>query len=86
MSDEAALRLGVQQRLLQLQNGISALEREDDGGLYGAVSLRILELELAEILQLINKLNGTHNMHQSLSTNVKATVSFKQCQDKKSLV
>lgn len=74
MSDEAAMRLGVHQRLLQLQNGISVLERENDSGLYGVVSLRILELELAEILQLINKLNKTHNTHQSLSTNVKTTM------------
>lgn len=86
MSEEAGLRTGVDQRLLQLQNGISVLEREDDGGLYGAVSLRILELELAEILQLINKLNRTHNTHQSISNSVKATVSFKLCQDKESLV
>ncbi|KAG5279918.1 hypothetical protein AALO_G00082990 [Alosa alosa] len=74
MSDEAALLLGLRQRLLQLQEDVSALEREDDGGLYGAVSLRILELELAEVLQLINKLNRTHNTHQSLSRKVNATM------------
>ncbi|XP_062387125.1 olfactomedin-4-like [Sardina pilchardus] len=74
MSEEGALRLGLRQRLLQLQEDMSALEREDDGGLYGAVSLRIVELELAEILQLINKLNRTHETHQSLITIVNATM------------
>ncbi|XP_063072670.1 olfactomedin-4-like [Engraulis encrasicolus] len=74
VSEEASLRLGLHKRLLQLQDEVSVLEQEDDGGLYGAVSLRIIELELAEILQLINRLNTTHNMHLSLSTNVTATV------------
>ncbi|KAL2101095.1 hypothetical protein ACEWY4_002856 [Coilia grayii] len=74
VSEEAALRLGLHKRLLQLQDDVSALEREDDGALYGAVSLRIIELELAEILQLISRLNRTHDMNKSLSTNISATV------------
>ncbi|KAL2101096.1 hypothetical protein ACEWY4_002857 [Coilia grayii] len=74
VSEEASLRLGLHKRLLQLQDDVSALEREDDGALYGAVSLRIIELELAEILQLISRLNRTHDIHQSLGAHVNATM------------
>ncbi|KAF4094251.1 hypothetical protein AMELA_G00011120 [Ameiurus melas] len=61
------LMLGVQRRLEQLEESVSVLENEDDGDLYGAVSLRIIELELAEILQFTGKLNKTINFHKWLS-------------------
>ncbi|XP_063072704.1 olfactomedin-4-like [Engraulis encrasicolus] len=80
VSEEASLRLGLHKRLLQLQDEVSVLEQEDDGGLYGAVSLRIIEMELAEILQLINRLNTTHNMHRSLGANVHGTMQQVQAE------
>ncbi|KAF5893468.1 olfactomedin-4-like, partial [Clarias magur] len=43
------------------------LEKEDDGDLYGAVSLRIIELELAEVLELTAKLKKTFNLHKNLN-------------------
>ncbi|XP_046705056.1 olfactomedin-4-like [Silurus meridionalis] len=61
------LMLGVQRRLEQLEESVSVLEKEDDGGLYGAVSLRIIELELAEVLELMSKLNKTISSHKQLS-------------------
>ncbi|XP_017328948.1 olfactomedin-4 [Ictalurus punctatus] len=61
------LMLGLQRRLEQLEESVSVLENEDDGDLYGAVSLRIIELELAEILGLMGKLKKTINSHKGLS-------------------
>ncbi|KAM9471099.1 olfactomedin-4-like [Clarias gariepinus] len=61
------LMLGVQRRLEQLEESVSALENEDDGDLYGAVSLHIIELELAEISVLMAKLNNTISSHKQLS-------------------
>ncbi|KAF5893472.1 olfactomedin-4-like, partial [Clarias magur] len=61
------LMLGVQRRLEQLQESMSVLENEDDGDLYGAVSLRLIELELAEISVLMAKLNNTISSHKHLS-------------------
>ncbi|KAI5105547.1 olfactomedin-4-like [Silurus meridionalis] len=61
------LMLGVQRRLEQLEESVYVLEKEDDGGLYGAVSLRIIELELAEVLELMSKLNKTISSHKQLS-------------------
>ncbi|KAF4094250.1 hypothetical protein AMELA_G00011090 [Ameiurus melas] len=61
------LMLGLQRRLEQLEESVSVLENEDDGDLYGAVSLRIIELELAEVLELMGKLNKTINSHKHLS-------------------
>ncbi|XP_053362293.1 olfactomedin-4-like [Clarias gariepinus] len=61
------LMLGVQRRLDQLEKSVSVLENEDDGDLYGAVTLRIIELELAEILELAAKLKKTFSLHKNLS-------------------
>ncbi|XP_026885037.2 olfactomedin-4-like [Electrophorus electricus] len=61
------LQLGLQRRIEQLKVDMAVLEREDDGELYGTVTLRIIELELAEILELTNKLNRTACAHQQLS-------------------
>ncbi|KAM7414046.1 hypothetical protein PAMA_019050 [Pampus argenteus] len=62
-----SLLLGLERRLPQLQEDVSMLEREDDGELYGTVSLQVIENELREIKQLIDKLNITTRAHQRLS-------------------
>ncbi|KPP65383.1 olfactomedin-4-like [Scleropages formosus] len=59
-------------RLLQLEGDITRLEKEDDGDLFGAVSLRIIEIELAEITDLFVKLNATNNAQQRISANTGA--------------
>ncbi|KAF5893470.1 olfactomedin-4-like, partial [Clarias magur] len=61
------LMLGVQRRLDQLEESVSVLEKEDDNDLYGAVSLRIIELELAEILELTAKLKKTIEFNKQLN-------------------
>uniref|UniRef100_UPI003AB0E1C7 olfactomedin-4-like n=1 Tax=Centroberyx gerrardi TaxID=166262 RepID=UPI003AB0E1C7 len=63
-----SLLLGLQRRLPQLETDVSVLEREDDGELYGAVSLQVIENELVEILQLMNKLNSTMLAHSRLTS------------------
>ncbi|XP_071389321.1 olfactomedin-4-like [Centroberyx affinis] len=63
-----SLLLGLQRRLPQLEADMSVLEREDDGELYGAVSLQVIENELVEILQLMNKLNSTTLAHSRLTS------------------
>ncbi|XP_053487518.1 olfactomedin-4 [Ictalurus furcatus] len=67
LTEVDVLMLGVQRRLEQLEESVSVLENEDDGDLYGAVSLRIIELELAEVLGLMDKLKKTINSHKGLS-------------------
>ncbi|XP_026094600.1 olfactomedin-4-like [Carassius auratus] len=59
------LLLGLQQRIKQLEETVVLLEKEDDKNLYAAVSFRIIELEFAEIQDLLNKLNkSTGDYHQ----------------------
>ncbi|KAG9272023.1 olfactomedin-4-like [Astyanax mexicanus] len=72
MLEVDVLKLGLQRRLEQLEESVAVLEREDDGELYGAVSLRIIELELAEVLELMAKLNRTISSHRQLSNNTAA--------------
>lgn len=38
---------------------MSLLEKEDDGDLYGVISLQLLENELLEIQQLLQQLNSS---------------------------
>eukprot|EP00064_Thunnus_orientalis_P020200 superscaffoldBa00005430_g20332 len=64
-----SLLLGLKWRLPQLQEDVSILEREDDGELYGVVSLQVIENELTEIKKLIDKLNITTWEYQRLTTN-----------------
>ncbi|XP_069018408.1 olfactomedin-4-like [Embiotoca jacksoni] len=61
------LLLGLDRRLPQLEEDVSILEREDDGDLYGVLSMYVIENEIAEIRQLINKLNSTTWEHQILT-------------------
>ncbi|XP_067235582.1 olfactomedin-4-like [Chanodichthys erythropterus] len=67
-----SLVLGLQQRIWQLLDNVSMLEKEDNGNLYAAVSLRIIELELVEIQDLLNKLNRTTYKYQLLSEQTSA--------------
>uniref|UniRef100_A0A673FY18 Olfactomedin-like domain-containing protein n=1 Tax=Sinocyclocheilus rhinocerous TaxID=307959 RepID=A0A673FY18_9TELE len=73
MTEIDRLVLGLQHRIRQLLDNVSILEKEDYGNLYAAVSLRIIELELAEIQDLLDKLNRTTNNYQQLS--VKETMT-----------
>ncbi|XP_070686273.1 olfactomedin-4-like [Pempheris klunzingeri] len=59
--------LGLDRRLPQLQEDVSMLEREDDGQLYAALSLQVIENEIIEIQQIIDKLNSTTLRHQRLT-------------------
>ncbi|CAN9498691.1 unnamed protein product [Ophioblennius macclurei] len=54
-----SLLLGLERRISQLHSDVSVLEKEDDGELYGVLSLYIIENELVEIHQLMDKLNGS---------------------------
>ncbi|KAK2867070.1 hypothetical protein Q8A67_025187 [Cirrhinus molitorella] len=67
MTEIDRLVLGLQHRIRQLLDNVSMLEKEDNRNLYAAVSLRIIELELAEIQDLLDKLNKTTNNYQQLS-------------------
>ncbi|KAJ3595860.1 hypothetical protein NHX12_002272 [Muraenolepis orangiensis] len=58
--DFDSLLLGLQMRLPQLVAEVSELERENDGDLYGAVALQVINNDMAEIQQLFDKLNHTH--------------------------
>ncbi|XP_039990147.1 olfactomedin-4-like isoform X2 [Xiphias gladius] len=62
-----SLLLGLERRLPQLQDDVSVLEKEDDGGLYGVLSLQVIENEIMDIKQLIDKLNSTTLGHQLLT-------------------
>ncbi|XP_010882349.2 olfactomedin-4 [Esox lucius] len=62
-----SLLLGLDRRLPQLEADLAVLEKEDDGDLYGTVSLQVIEHERAEIQQLINKLNSTTLSYQRLN-------------------
>ncbi|XP_029552024.1 olfactomedin-4 [Salmo trutta] len=62
------LLLGLKRRLPQLEADVSVLEQEDDGDLYGTVSLQVIENELSVIQNLIAKLNSTTHSHQRLNT------------------
>lgn len=75
MLESDRLLLGLHQRISQLEDNVKTLEKEDDRNVYGAVSLRIIELELAEIRDLLNKLNKTTRHFQQLSVEAKTQVA-----------
>ncbi|KAJ8247446.1 hypothetical protein GJAV_G00246480 [Gymnothorax javanicus] len=77
MSEVDVLLDKLHHRLQQLEVDVTKLEDEEDndgsaqeGDFFMAVSLRIIEIELAEILDLISKLNTTTVDHQDLSANI----------------
>ena len=61
--------LGLERRLPRLEEDVATLEREDDGELYGVISLQVIENELLEIMQLIDRLNSTTLEDQHLAIN-----------------
>ncbi|XP_015248970.1 PREDICTED: olfactomedin-4-like [Cyprinodon variegatus] len=64
------LMLGLDRRLLQLEKDVAILENEDDGKLFGALSLQIIENEIVEIQQLIDRLNSSTKENKNLSENM----------------
>ncbi|KAM6937951.1 olfactomedin-4-like [Xenentodon cancila] len=64
-----SLLMGLDLRLDQLNKDVSVLENENDGELYGVLSLYVIENEMIEINQLIDKLNRTTLGHQLLTAN-----------------
>ncbi|KAL0968251.1 hypothetical protein UPYG_G00264320 [Umbra pygmaea] len=69
-----SLLLGLDRRLPQLEADIEMLEKENDEDLYGTVSLQVIEHELAEIQQIIAKLNSTTLSYQRLNRETKQDV------------
>ncbi|XP_061533304.1 LOW QUALITY PROTEIN: olfactomedin-4 [Phycodurus eques] len=63
-----SLMLGLELRLPQLIKEVSILEKEDDGALYGAVSLQVIENELTEIKLMVDRLNTSTKGHQRITT------------------
>ncbi|XP_017289701.1 olfactomedin-4 [Kryptolebias marmoratus] len=64
-----SLLLGLERRVAQLNKDVSILEKEDDGQLYGVLSLYIIENEMIEVRQLMDKLNSTTVGQQLLTAN-----------------
>lgn len=62
-----SLLLGLDRRLPQLEEDVEMLEKEDDGELYGVLSLYVIENELTEIQAMMDKLNSTTSEHKRLS-------------------
>lgn len=62
------LLLGLERRVPQLAEDLSMLEKEDDGEMYGVISLQLIENEMSEIQRLMEKLNSTTQEYQRLST------------------
>ncbi|CAL1595228.1 unnamed protein product [Knipowitschia caucasica] len=58
-----SLLLGLEQRLPQLQQDMTELQLQDDGGLYGVLALHVIQNELTEITLLMEKLNATMEAH-----------------------
>lgn len=65
----------MERRLPQLDEDVSMLEREDDGELYGVISLQLIENEMLAIQQLIDRLNNTAVRHQRLTLEATKQVS-----------
>ncbi|XP_029952995.1 olfactomedin-4 [Salarias fasciatus] len=62
-----SLLLGLERRIAQLHKDVSVLEREDDGELYGVLSLYVIENEMVEIRHLMDRLNSTTETDQHLT-------------------
>ncbi|XP_008278461.1 olfactomedin-4-like isoform X1 [Stegastes partitus] len=62
-----SLLLGLDRRLAQLHEDVSVLEKEDDGDLYGVLSLHVIQNEMTEIRLLLDKLNATTEEHHRLT-------------------
>ncbi|XP_047452887.1 olfactomedin-4-like [Mugil cephalus] len=62
-----SLLLGLERRLPQLEEDVLTLEKENDGDMYGALSLHVIKNEIVEIMQMIDKLNSTAMRYKTLS-------------------
>ncbi|KAJ0069537.1 hypothetical protein NL108_008482 [Boleophthalmus pectinirostris] len=62
--DLESLLLGLERRLPQLEEDMSELEQDDDGGVYGVLALHVIENELTEIRLLMERLNVTTATHR----------------------
>ncbi|KAM6937957.1 uncharacterized protein FYW49_000216 [Xenentodon cancila] len=71
-----SLLMGLDLRLDQLNKDVSVLENENDGELYGVLSLYVIENEMIEINQLIDKLNRTTLGHQLLTADTHHQVVY----------
>lgn len=60
--------LGLEQRLPRLANDIAALESENDEEMYAVISMQLIENELSEIQQFVDKLNSTAVKYQRQSS------------------
>ncbi|XP_072925821.1 olfactomedin-4-like isoform X1 [Hemitrygon akajei] len=56
----------IEQRLEKLVHWISVLEEEYDGDLYSIVSFRIIEIESAELTDLVNQLQELNSRNQGI--------------------
>ncbi len=74
MTDLDRLVLGLRGRMKQLEDNVVELEKENSS-LCVAVSLRIIELEFAEIQDLLNKLNRTTSDYHHLDVQAAAQVT-----------
>ncbi|KAM8861090.1 olfactomedin-4-like isoform 1-T1 [Synchiropus picturatus] len=63
-----SLLLGLERRLPQLLEDMATLEAENDGDLYGLLSLILIHNELQELQQLVEQLNSTTRGSQRLIT------------------
>ncbi|XP_068459513.1 olfactomedin-4 [Clinocottus analis] len=70
------LLLGLRRRLPRLQEDVSTLEREDDGQLYGAVSLQVIQNELTQIKQLVARLKSAVQAHEHLTANTSTQLQY----------
>uniref|UniRef100_A0A672Z0A3 Olfactomedin-4-like n=1 Tax=Sphaeramia orbicularis TaxID=375764 RepID=A0A672Z0A3_9TELE len=73
-ADMDTLLLALDRRLPQIQSELSLLEVEDDRDLYGLLSLVVIENELLEITQILEKLNGSTEGHQRLTANTQQQI------------
>ncbi|CAL8324365.1 unnamed protein product [Gadus morhua 'NCC'] len=68
------LLLALEQRLPELVAVVSELEQENDGDLYGAITLQVIHNDMAEIQQLVNRLNSTHLGFRQQNSDVSETL------------
>ncbi|XP_057693747.1 olfactomedin-4-like [Corythoichthys intestinalis] len=65
--DLESLHFGLDFRLPQLLKDLSILENENDEALYGVVSLQVIENELIEIKNMVERLNKTTQGHNHIT-------------------
>lgn len=73
-ADVDSLFLALDRRLPQIESEVSLLEADDDRDLYGLLSLVVIENELLEIRQMMDKLNRSTEGHQHLTTDTQQQI------------